>query len=69
MGQWATPLTAADEDSDESARDADEDGLNEELRQDVDAAGADRHTQAYFTGTLGDGDIHDVHDADAAHDE
>ena len=32
-------------------------------------AGADGHAQADLAGALGDGDEHDVHDADAADDE
>ena len=61
--------SASDEHAYQSACDADEDGFDEELGQDVDAPCADRHAQADFAGALGDGDVHDVHDADAAHHE
>ena len=60
---------ASDEHAYQSACDADEDGFDEELGQDVHAPCADRHAQADFAGALGDGDVHDIHDADAAHHE
>ena len=40
--------------------------FEEELREDVAAAGAEGFEEADFAGALGDGDEHDVHDADAA---
>ncbi len=53
---------AADDDADEAAGNADEDGLDEELRQDVHSSGAHTHAQTDFAGTLRYGYIHDVHD-------
>src|SRR5947209_1386270 len=44
-------------------------GLDEELRQDVDAGGADGLADADLFGALGDGDEHDVHHADAPDEE
>lgn len=43
-----------DEDADDAACDADDYGLDEELRKDVDATGTDGHAQANLTGALGD---------------
>ena len=43
--------------------------LDQELRQDVAPAGADRHAQADLARPLGHRDQHDVHDADAADDQ
>ena len=40
--------------------------LEQELQQDVAPAGAEREADADVLGPLGDGDQHDVHDADAA---
>ena len=48
---------------------ADHHGLGEELKQDVETAGANGHADADFAGPLGDGDEHDVHDANTADDE
>ena len=70
-------LPPADQDRDASAKQdtqgaadkAQHDGLDEELPQDVVAAGADGHPQTDFPRSLGDGDEHDIHDAHAAHDE
>ena len=45
------------------------DGFEEELQEDVSAAGADGHADADLAGPLGDADEHDVHDADAADEE
>ena len=42
------------------------DGLDEELEQHLAGAGADGEADADLAGALGDGDEHDVHDADAA---
>jgi LytS/YehU family sensor histidine kinase len=58
---------AADDDTDETAGNADEDGLDEELRQDVHSSGTHTHAQTDFAGALRYGYIHDVHDADAAY--
>ena len=49
---------------DDTSRDTEEDRLDEELVEDIDATGTDTHTEADLTRTLGDTDIHDVHDAD-----
>ena len=40
--------------------------LDQELPQDVAAAGTDGHADADLAGPLGDRDEHDVHDAHAA---
>ena len=45
---------------------ADQDRLNQELRQDVDAFRTNTHTQTDLTGTLRHADIHDIHDTDTA---
>ena len=60
---------ASDEYTDDTTCDTDEDGFDEELRQDVDATGADGHAQTDFSGTLCDGDVHDIHDTDTTYDE
>ncbi len=44
---------------------AEHDGLHDELRHDVALLRADRAADADLAGALGDGDEHDVHDADA----
>ena len=44
-------------------------GLDQELLEDVMAAGADGHPQADFPRPLGHRDEHDVHDAHPAHDQ
>ena len=49
--------------------DADDDRLDQELKQDVEAAGADGEPQADFARPLGHRHQHDVHDPDAADDE
>ena len=61
--------TATDDDTDDASGDADKDGLDQELAQDVDTAGSDAHAQADFACTFRDRYIHDVHDADAAYNE
>ena len=61
------PLSAiADDRADDAADAGEQHGLDEELREDVAVAGADRLADADLTGALGDGHEHDVHDADAA---
>ena len=57
---------AAQQDAQRPADQAQHDRLDEELAQDVVAAGADGHAQADLAGPLGDGDEHDVHDAHPA---
>ena len=59
----------ADEDADHAARDADQDRFDQELRQNIAPFGSDTHAQADFPGAFGHRDIHDVHDADAAHEQ
>ncbi len=58
------------DDGDNDTGDAGEEGQDEafqqELGEDVAAAGAEGFHDADFAGSLGDGDQHDVHDADAA---
>src|ERR1051325_10397145 len=61
--------TDADADADETAKKRDDRGLDEELHQDVARRCADSFADADLAGALGDGDQHDVHDADAADDE
>lgn len=55
--------------SDDASGDAEEDGFNEELVQDVHAAGADAHSETDLTGSLGDADVHDVHYSDTSDNE
>ena len=55
------------EDAGNPAAEAEQDGLHQELPQDVTAPGADGHAQADLPGALGDRHQHDVHDAHAAH--
>lgn len=59
----------AEGDSCETAEEAYHDGFDEELQEDVAAAGAYSHAEADFLGALGDRHIHDVHDADAAYEQ
>ena len=56
----------AEHDADDAADHAQGHRLDQELKQDVAAAGADRHADADLARPLGDADEHDVHDADAA---
>src|SRR4051812_36486743 len=51
---------AADADADGAADQAEHDGFDEELEQDVAGTGADGHAQADLARALGDGDEHDV---------
>jgi hypothetical protein len=55
------PISAAD--------DAEHHRLDQELREDVEAAGADGLANADLAGALGHRDEHDVHDPNAADDE
>ncbi len=57
----------ADADTDGPAKNAHHDALHQELGQHIAAPGADGHANADLPGALGDRDQHDVHDADAAH--
>ena len=56
----------ADDDADERADDRQQHRLGDELHDDVGLGGADRLADADLARSLGDGDQHDVHDADAA---
>ena len=55
-----------DADTDQAADDAEQNGFEEKLALDVAFAGADGESDADLAGPFGDGDEHDVHDADAA---
>ena len=59
----------AEEEAHEAADDGKDEGFDEELEADVARGGADSFTDADFVGAFGDGDEHNVHDADAADDE
>ena len=59
----------ADEDAEEASGDGEGDGLHEELGKDFGLAGSNGAADADLAGSLGDGEKHDVHDADAANDE
>ena len=54
------------DDAEESADEGDGERLGQKLEEDVAAARAQRFLDADFAGALGDGDEHDVHQADAA---
>ncbi len=55
--------------SEHAADEAEDDGLDEELQEDVVLARADGHTNADLARSLGDAHEHDVHHADPADDE
>ena len=55
------PMRAADE--------AQHNGLDEKLPEDVMASCADGHAKPDFAGSLGHGDQHDVHDSHPADDQ
>ncbi len=57
------------QDTDDATGDAEQDGLDEKLVEDIDATGTDTHAKANLARALGDTDVHDVHDTDATHDE
>ena len=57
------------DDSDDASSNRQHQGFGQELRQDVAPLGADGHAQADFAGALGDADEHDIHDADATHEQ
>ena len=59
----------AEEYSDDTSGYAQEDGLNEELVEDIDAACTYTHTQSNLSRAFGYAHIHDVHNADAADNE
>lgn len=56
-------------DAHDAANETENDGLEEELEENIARRGADGFTDADFAGALRDGDKHDIHDADAANDE
>jgi hypothetical protein len=58
--------TDAEDDAHDAADAGEQDGLDEELDDDVCLAGAQGAADADLAGALGDGGEHDVHDADAA---
>jgi len=68
QGQGAQGYADADtgEEADAAADEGDDGGLGEELAADVASGGAEGFADADLAGALGDGDEHDVHDADAA---
>src|SRR5688572_23849677 len=57
------------DDADDAADFAEDDGFEDELCHDVALFGADGAADANLAGALGDGDEHDVHDADAGSEE
>ena len=60
--QMPTPQQQTGDAADES----DDGGFGQELAADVDGGGAQGFADTDLAGALGDGDQHDVHDADAA---
>src|SRR5258708_17502067 len=54
-----------EDDAEKSANEGNGESLGEKLEEDVAAAGAERLLDANFAGGLGDGDEHDIHQADA----
>ena len=63
------PKPEAREDADDPADVAEDDRLEQELRQDALRLGPQGLADADLPGPLGHGDQHDVHDADAGHDQ
>ena len=59
----------AENDTNQPARYADEDGFDKELRQDIDALCANTHTKTYLARAFRHRDVHDVHNPDTAHEE
>ena len=59
----------AEGEADDGSDKREDDGFEEELGENVAAAGADGFSDADFVGAFGDGNEHDVHDADATDDE
>ena len=67
VSQWTRQADgAADDDAEQAADRGEEDGLEQELPEDLDAARAERLADADLARPLGDGDRHDAHHADAA---
>lgn len=59
----------AEEEAGKGAEEAEDEALKEELEEDVHVRGADGFADADFVGAFGNGDEHNVHNADAANDE
>src|SRR6185295_9050731 len=59
----------AEQDADDSPGQAEDERLDQELKEDVAPAGAERLPDADLARPFGDRDEHDVHDPDAADDE
>src|SRR5688500_4877160 len=59
----------AEEDSGESADERERDRFEEKLKENMAALRADGHANADLARPFGDGDEHDVHDADPSHEE
>ena len=57
----------SDENTNRTADQAHDNALDEELRQDIAAPGADRHPDADFARSFRYRHEHDVHDSDASH--
>ena len=67
VSQWTPrPMRAADGDAEHAAGRGEEDRLEQELPEDLDAPRAERLADADLARALGDADRHDAHDADAA---
>src|SRR5947209_4221901 len=70
VGERDEPQQETDADAEgqagDSADESDDGGFDEELTLDVHGSCAEGFADADFAGALGDGDEHDVHDADAA---
>ena len=69
IGELADDVRPADAEqhADQSAGGREHDGFDEELQGDVPPLGPQRAADADLAGALGDRGQHDVHDADAAH--
>src|SRR3972149_131781 len=59
--------TQPQQDADPPTDQADDHGLDQKLRQDIDPLGSNGLADPYLLGALGDRDQHDVHDTNAAH--
>jgi hypothetical protein len=60
------PAANADDDTRQAADKADHHGLGQKLKQHIEAARANRYTDAYLARPFGDRDQHDVHHDNAA---
>ena len=59
----------AEGEAEKTAEDGEDKGFKEELKEDIDAGGADSLADADFVGALGDGNEHNIHNTDTADDE